>query len=153
LEQITPSDYLGEWPDAQVSRPAFSSWGDRGYGQVWLDSSNDWIYRHTHKITDRMSELVDRFPNESGLRQRTLNQAARELLLSQASDWPFIIKNDTVVSYARSRLRSHIGNFNRIYEDLRWNTINTKWLSKIERQNNLFKDINYRVFASSDGSE
>jgi len=149
IEPVTPTDYLKELPHAQIGKPAFSSWGDRGYGQVWLNSSNDWIYRHIHKTIDRMSELVERFPNESGLRRRTLNQAARELLLSQASDWPSIIKSGTVVPYAESRVRSHINNFNRIYEDLHKNTLSAEWLTKIEKQNNLFRDIDYRAFAES----
>jgi len=149
LEQVTPSVYLKRWPHAQISRPAFSSWGDRGYGQVWLDSSNDWIYRHTHKIIDRMMELVERFPNESGLRERILNQAARELLLSQASDWPFIIKTGRVAPYAEGRVRNHISNFNRIYEGLCRNSLSVEWLTKIEKRNNLFKDIDYRAFAGN----
>ena len=146
LAQLTPSEYLHEWPHAQVTRPAFSSWGDKGYGQVWLDGSNDWIYRHTHKMVERMTELVDRFPDEKGLKLRTLNQAARELLLSQASDWPFIIKTGTTVLYAERRVKNHISNFNKIYESLCRNTVKTEWLTKLEKRNNIFKDIDYRVF-------
>ncbi len=146
LVQMTPSDYLKTQPNLQVTRPAFSSWGDKGYGQVWLDGSNDWIYRHTHKIVKRMSELVELFPHAEGLKLRTLNQAARELLLAQASDWPFIIKTGTTVPYAEQRVKSHIANFNRIYESLVHNSIKTEWLTKIEKRNNLFKDIDYRSF-------
>ncbi|MCG8453711.1 MAG: DUF1957 domain-containing protein [Spirochaetales bacterium] len=146
LVQVSPSEYLHVWPHVQVARPAFSSWGDKGYGQVWLDGSNDWIYRHTHKLVERMRELVDRFPNEKGLKLRTLNQAARELLLSQASDWPFIIKTGTTVPYAERRIRSHIHNFNTIYESLCRNTVKTEWLTKLEKRNNIFSDIDYRVF-------
>ena len=146
LMQVTPREYLHVWPHAQVTRPAFSSWGDKGYGQVWLDGSNDWIYRHTHKIVERMGELVERFPDEKGLKQRTLNQAAREVLLSQASDWPFIIKTGTTVPYAERRVRSHIHNFNTIYESLCRNTVKTEWLTKLEKRNNIFKDIDYRIF-------
>ena len=146
LMQVTPSEYLHVWPHAQVTQPAFSSWGDKGYGQVWLDGSNDWIYRHLHKIIDRMAELVDRFPDEKGLKLRTLNQAARELLLAQASDWPFIIKTGTTVPYAERRVKSHIHNFNTIYESLCRNTVKTEWLTKLEKRNNIFKDIDYRIF-------
>ncbi|MCD6342512.1 MAG: DUF1957 domain-containing protein [Spirochaetaceae bacterium] len=146
LAQVTPSEYLHVWPHSQVTRPAFSSWGDKGYGQVWLDGSNDWIYRHTHKMVERMAELVDRFPDEKGLKLRTLNQAARELLLSQASDWPFIIKTGTTVLYAERRVKNHISNFNRIYESLCRNTVKTEWLTKLEKRNNIFKDIDYRAF-------
>ena len=35
-----------------------------------------------------------------GIKSRALNQAARELLLAQSSDWPFIMKTGTVVEYA-----------------------------------------------------
>ena len=146
LMQVTPREYLHVWPHAQVTRPAFSSWGDKGYGQVWLDGSNDWIYRHTHKAVERMGELADRFPDENGLKGRTLNQAAREVLLSQASDWPFIIKTGTTVPYAERRVKSHINNFNMIYESLCRNTVKTEWLTKLEKRNNIFKDIDYRIF-------
>ena len=146
LVQITPSDYLRAWPQAQTTNPAFSSWGEKGYGQVWLDGSNDWIYRHIHKSIERMWELVARFPNEKGLKLRTLNQAARELLLSQASDWPFIIKTGTTVPYAVERVKSHISSFNKLYESLCLNTIKTEWLTRLEKRNNIFKDVDYRMF-------
>lgn len=147
LALVTPGDYLRVWPESQVTRPAFSSWGDRGYGQVWLDGSNDWIYRHTHKIVDRMGHLLELYPDETGLKRRTLNQAARELLLSQASDWPFIIKTGTTVPYAERRVKSHISNFNRIYESLKHNAVRTEWLTNLEKSNNIFRDIDYRKFA------
>jgi len=143
---VTPGDYLGAFPQNQVTRPAFSSWGDKGYGQVWLDGSNDWIYRHTHKLIERMQELVERFPDEKGLKERTLNQAAREVLLSQASDWPFIMKAGTMVPYARKRIRTHIHNFNYIYDSLSRNTIKTEWLTKLEKRDNIFPFLDYRIF-------
>ena len=79
-----------------------------------------------------------------------LNQAAREVLLSQASDWPFIMKTGTTVQYANRRIKEHLFNFNRIYDGLCRNTVNTEWLTKLEKKNNLFSDIDYRLFASKD---
>lgn len=143
---VTPSDYLKVYPQNQVTKPAFSSWGDKGYGQVWLDGANDWIYRHTHKLIERMQELVERFPDEKGLKERTLNQAAREVLLAQASDWPFIMKAGTTVPYARKRIKTHIHNFNYIYDSLSRNTIKTEWLTKLEKKDNIFPFLDYRVF-------
>ncbi len=146
LALVTPTDYLKAFPDNQVTKPAFASWGDKGYGQVWLDGSNDWIYRHTHKLIERMEELVERFPDEKGLKERTLNQAAREVLLSQASDWPFIMKAGTMVPYARKRIKTHIHNFNYIYDSLSRNTIKTEWLTKLEKKDNIFPFLDYRIF-------
>ena len=142
----SPIDYLDMYPHNQKATPAFSSWGDKGYGQVWIDGSNDWIYRHLHKVIDRMMELVERYPDESGLKERALNQAAREVLLSQASDWPFIMKTGTTVPYAIKRVKTHIHNFNFIYESLCRNVVKTEWLTKLEKHNNLFPGINYRMF-------
>ncbi len=146
LEMVTPSDYLKLYPENQVTRPSFSSWGNKGYAEVWLDGSNDWIYRHTHKAIERMQELTRRFPDERGLKERALNQAAREVLLSQSSDWPFIIKTGTTVPYAVRRVKEHIRNFTVIYDALCRNTVNTEWLTRLERKHNLFPDLNYRIF-------
>ena len=146
LISASPADYLDKYPHNQKATPAFSSWGDKGYGQVWIDGSNDWIYRHLHKLIDRMVELVRRYPDESGLKERALNQAAREVLLSQASDWPFIIKTGTTVPYAVKRIKTHVHNFNFIYESLCRNVVKTEWLTKLEKHNNIFPGINYRMF-------
>jgi 1,4-alpha-glucan branching enzyme len=146
LALVTPSDYLSVYPENQKATPAYSSWGEKGYGQVWLDGSNDWIYRHTHKLIERMSELVDRYPNETGLKKRTLDQAAREVLLAQASDWPFIMKTGTTVPYAIKRVKTHINNFNYIYDTLCCNCVKTEWLTRLEKKNKLFPDLDYRIF-------
>ena len=146
LEMITPIEYLGKFPQSQTGVPSFSSWGNKGYSEVWIDGKNDWIYRHLHKAVDRMTELVYRYPDENGLKLRVLNQAAREVLLSMASDWPFIMKTGTTVPYAVKRIREHIHNFNYIYDNLRRNTVDTGWLTKVERKNNVFPDLDYTIF-------
>ncbi len=146
LEMVSPSDYLRRHPDNQVSRPCFSSWGNQGYAEVWLDGSNDWIYRHLHKASEKMADLAARFPNEKGIRRRAINQAFREMLLAQASDWAFIMKTGTTVPYAVRRTKEHIHNFNRIYTALMNNQIEQEWLLGVEGRNNLFPDLDYRIF-------
>jgi 1,4-alpha-glucan branching enzyme len=93
-----------------------------------------------------MSELVHRYPNVNGLKLRTLNQAAREVMLAMASDWPFIMKTGTTVAYAERRVKEHLYNFNYIYDRLCRNTVDTEWLTSIEKKNKLFPDIDYRIF-------
>ena len=145
-----PSDYLAAYPENQRATPCFSSWGSKGYSEVWLNGSNDWIYRHVHKATERMAQLVQMFPKTNGIRRRMLNQAARELLLMQASDWAFIMKTGTTVPYARRRTREHIHNFSRFYEALLANHVDMEWLARLERKNSVFPDMDYRVFSSSE---
>jgi 1,4-alpha-glucan branching enzyme len=94
-----------------------------------------------------MVELVDRFPNETGLRERILNQGAREALLTMSSDWPLLLRSGQSASFARRQIEDSISNFTRIYEMLCANTVDTEWLTSLEKRNNLFPEINYRVFA------
>lgn len=147
FSMTTPSRYLREHGTAEVVDPSFSSWGSRGYSEVWLDGSNDWLYRHTHQAIERMGELVARFPDESGLKERALNQAAREVLLSMASDWPFIMNAGTVVPYATRRVKEHVLNFTRVYDALSQRNMGTEWLTALEKKHPVFPTIDYRRFA------
>ncbi|NLA92921.1 MAG: DUF1957 domain-containing protein [Spirochaetales bacterium] len=142
----TPGDYLKRHGDNQELQPALSSWGEGGYSEVWASGTNVWLYRHLHKAIERMEELAVRFPNQSSLKQRFLNQAAREIMLAMSSDWPFIIHNGTFVTYAESRIRDHLGNFNVVYENMCKNAVNTEWLVKAEKRNIVFPDIDYNIF-------
>jgi 1,4-alpha-glucan branching enzyme len=149
----TPSEYLAEGHPLQTLQPALSSWGEGGYANVWADGENVWIYRHIHKALERMTELATRFPHQISLKQRFLNQAAREVLLAMASDWPFIIHSGTSVGYAEKRLRDHLANFNLVYENMCKNAVNTEWLIKAEKRNIVFSDIDYNMFKLEQNDE
>ncbi len=144
---VTPMEYLAENPECQVAAPSGSSWGQMGYAEVWLDGSNDWIYPHLHKAADRMTELAQAYPQAEGLLRRALNQAARELLLAQSSDWAFIMKAGSHVEYAAGRTKEHILRFTRLYKDIRGNCVDEGWLGDIEYKDNIFPDIDYSVYA------
>lgn len=80
------------------------------------------------------------------LQVRALNQAARELLLAQSSDWLFIITNNTMVDYAHRRIKDHIGRFTRLYNELNSGKIDRKFLAEIEEKDSVFPDIDYRIY-------
>jgi hypothetical protein len=48
FQLTTPSRYLAEHPTHQMLAPAASSWGHKGYWEVWLEESNAWVYPHLH---------------------------------------------------------------------------------------------------------
>ncbi|MFH1143155.1 MAG: 1,4-alpha-glucan branching protein domain-containing protein [Candidatus Eisenbacteria bacterium] len=151
LATLTLSEYLERFPVNQLASPATSSWGYKGYAEVWLDGSNDWIYRHLHAAGDRLIELANAAKRgdfgSDGVRWRALRQAAREFLLAQSSDWAFIMKTGTMVPYAVARTREHIVNFTKLYEDIRSGTIDEWWLGEIEQKNNIFSEIDPLVWA------
>lgn len=144
---ITPKEYLDLYPDNQVSMPSMSSWGANGYGEVWLNGTNAWIYRHLHKASERMTELAKNYYHESGLYERALNQAARELLLAQSSDWAFIMKTGTMVEYAVNVTKQYVNRFTDLYFAIKNRDLNEEWLKKIEERDDIFPEIDFRIYA------
>lgn len=143
----TPSNIISEGGRVDNIRVNEGSFGSRGGADVWLDSSNSWIYRHTIKAIERMQELVERFPSQGSLKERFLNQALRELLLALSSDWPSIIHDNTSISYAKKRVMDHLSSFNVVHSSMCRNTVNTEWLINAEKRSAIFPDIDYHVFS------
>jgi len=146
-------EYLENCPALELVQPSLSSWGYKGYSETWLNPRNDWIYPHLHKATERIIELAQIYPVTHGVRKRALNQAVRELLLAQSSDWAFIIHNQTAVGYARKRIMDHLGRFNQLYQQIRTNCLDVPWLEYLEYQDNIFPDLDYRVYADHKSAE
>ena len=144
---ITPGEYIDKYPSIQVSTPCRSSWGANGYSEVWLNPTNDYVHRHLHVAGNRMVELANLYANETDeTKIAALNQCARELLLAQSSDWLFIITNGTMVDYAKKRIKDHIGRFSKLYEQIKTDTIDTKFLKQIQEIDCIFPEINYKIY-------
>ncbi len=60
VKAITPIEYLELHPDCEVVQPAMSTWGAKGYAEVWLNPANDWIYPHLEMAAERMVDLARR---------------------------------------------------------------------------------------------
>lgn len=146
LQLITANEYLQIYPVNQITQPCMSSWGNNGYNDVWLEGTNDWIYPHLHKAAERMTELANKFPRSDGMRKRALDQAVRELLLAQSSDWAFIMKTGSMVEYAVHRTKIHLEQFNHLYRQIKENKIDEDYTAQLEQANNLFPNIDYAVY-------
>ncbi len=148
----TPSEYLRRHPTHQVAVPSASSWGEAGYWHVWLNEKTQWIYPHLQAAQKRMSELAQnavRTRAKDGLlplHERALQQAGRELLLAQASDWPFIIRAGTSPGYATGRIQSHLVRFNRLQSQLTEARIDEPGLAELESSDNLFPELNWEYW-------
>jgi 1,4-alpha-glucan branching enzyme len=135
IRLTTLSEYLEEYPVNQTATPSMSSWGYKGFNEVWLNSQNDWIYPHLHLAAELMEKLSRGCPRATGLTSRALNQAARELLLAQASDWAFMINSGAMEDYAARRTKGHLLRFHQLSVQINNGTIDEAWLSWLESQN------------------
>jgi 1,4-alpha-glucan branching enzyme len=148
IKLMTPGQYLERFPLHQISLPSMSTWGYKGYSEVWLNGTNDWIYRHLHQAAERMVALArSHYEERDPLVRRALNQAARELMLAQGSDWAFIMNTGTMVEYAVKRTRSHVGRFNRLDDQIRARTVDPGLVGDLEWKDNIFPFMDYRMYA------
>src|SRR5581483_254162 len=118
IRLVTLSEYLERWPDNQIATPSQSSWGQNGHNEVWLNRENDWIYRHLHGAADVMEDLLAANPRPAGVTARALDQAGRELLLAQASDWTFMINSGNMQDYATEGIKSHLLRLHRLRDQI-----------------------------------
>ncbi len=145
---ITLSDAAALYSEPMNQEPAASSWGEEGYHKVWLNQKTQWMYPHQHEAENIMVALANQFPSAEGILRRALNQAGRELMLAQSSDWAFLVSRGTSVPYAVRRFKEHIHRFQTIHQQILAGDVHADWLQQVEAQDNLFSDLDYRVFSS-----
>ena len=108
VRAVTASEHLDRHPPRITIELVPGSWGAGGDDGMWLNDQTAWTW-------ERLWRLEDRFWNVAPLAlalpevHPVLAQAARELLLAQASDWQFIITTGAVTDYAERRFTLHAG--------------------------------------------
>ena len=135
---VTLSEYLRDHPHPPAAEPSPSSWGHKGFSEVWLNPENHWIYPQLHASADSLEKLAATQHTRSGLAERALNQATRELLLAQSSDWAFMINYGTSDLYATRRVKHHLQRFERLRNQIAAGTVEESWVAQIESQDNIF---------------
>jgi len=148
LALTTPSAYLARHPSLQSATPSASSWGEGGYNAFWLNPGNDWIYPLLHDAARRMTAIAQQHEDAApgSLTYRAMQQAARSLLLAQASDWAFIMKSDTAKEYAFRCTRDHIARFNYLEHCVQEGAIDERRLQALEVMDQVFPGIDPAVY-------
>jgi len=147
---MTAGDYLEAYPPDEVITLPESSWGQGGGHWTWLNPDTEWMWPLIHSAERRMEELVARYPQAEGELRQVLNQAARELLLLESSDWPFLISTGQAREYASGRFQQHLARFHHLASIAASGTftdMDRHFLSNAAELDNPFPDIDYRVFA------
>ncbi len=156
VEQTTASDWLEQHPPTEVLDLPESSWGQAGNHFTWKNADTEWMWPIIHAAEQRMEELVARFPLPAGEagggsadHHFMLQQAARELLLLESSDWPFLVTTGQAREYATNRFNDHVGRFNDLADALLAPNLTHEALQRCREyyeRDNLFPDIDYTVF-------
>ncbi|MFH0765582.1 MAG: 1,4-alpha-glucan branching protein domain-containing protein [Calditrichota bacterium] len=115
VRPVTGSEALeraGEIP--RISLPE-GSWGEGGFHQIWFNPDTEWCWHLIHRAEKMMVERSRLgAEDQRGLVRELLAALGRELLLLEASDWPFVISTGSAPDYAEQRLREHYDVFMQI---------------------------------------
>jgi 1,4-alpha-glucan branching enzyme len=106
IRPATASRHLAEHPAQQPIAMPPGSWGANGDFSMWIGEATAWTWERVWALEDAFWESVPAALERPAARP-VLAQAAREMLLAQASDWQFIISTGAAADYAERRLRQH----------------------------------------------
>jgi 1,4-alpha-glucan branching enzyme len=142
-------------PDSVLALPE-SSWGAGGAHFTWLNVDTKWMWPKIHEAEMRMERLVASATEATGPESEFLKQAARELLLLQSSDWPFLVSTGQAKEYAAERFVEHLQRFNELADSIESHQVELPerqaFLQSLQERDNPFPDIDFREFRERQGS-
>jgi 1,4-alpha-glucan branching enzyme len=149
------STYLDRYPPTKTVALPEGSWGEGGDHRTWLNGDTAWTWERLYDSEMEFWALVQECQHaQHSPLGRVLCQAARELLLMQASDWQFLITSWTARDYAEQRFTAHYSDFKhlvqiaqRVRERGQLEQDDWVFLASKEQQDFLFPDIEKVLFA------
>ncbi|MCA9915153.1 MAG: DUF1957 domain-containing protein, partial [Anaerolineae bacterium] len=146
IDLVTASEYLEQHPPQEVLHIPESSWGAGGTHFTWDNGDTRWMWKPIHDCEARMEALVSRFPNPNEGEKQVLDQAARELLLLQSSDWPFLVTTGQAREYAIQRFSQHVERFNRLAKSLEEGQPDVEFAQEMYDLDRVFPNMDASVF-------
>jgi len=149
VSMITCGEYLKRFPPEIVVDLPEGSWGEGGFHYIWLNQDTRWTWRHIYRAEAKMKAILERLANDHDpTLRRIINQAARELMLLQSSDWQFLITTWCARDYAEERFAEHDRNFSRLAEMAEryakrreLNAAESNFLKRCELQDAIFPEM------------
>ena len=134
-------EFLLQKPNLQICDPSPSSWGQGGYHNYWINEKNAWIVPEITKAGSMFVNLSSKQIKHE-FSKRLFDQAARELLLSESSDWSFILRAGTTTELARERIKRHLYRFWKLVKMIEDpSKIDLKFIDEVEEEDKIFPDI------------
>jgi len=114
VELKTCGARLAQAPPRTVISLPEGSWGQGGFHWIWFNEDTQWTWPHVYECEALMAEIKQLAEGTPDDLKEVVRQAARELLLLQASDWQFLISTWSARDYAEIRFSQHVADFKRL---------------------------------------
>ncbi|MFX0057318.1 MAG: 1,4-alpha-glucan branching protein domain-containing protein [Candidatus Hodarchaeota archaeon] len=155
IQMITISDYVSKYKESfSTIEMKKSSWGEGGDFRVWKSPEHGWIWPYINGSIKEFENVLQEYPNPKGWEKRILQQIARELILMEGSDWPFLLYTKQAKEYANQRFHHHHQRFLKLiwaakdFQDS--SRISLIDLEQIESIDSCFQDIDINYFRKID---
>ncbi len=145
IHLTTASAYLAKTPPDLVLDLPEGSWGAGGAHFVWDNPDTHWMWPIIHDAEGRMVRALSRTPQ--GAARVVATQAARELLLLQSSDWPFLVTTGQAKEYAIQRFRDHVDRFHSLLDGLEAGAPDVDLAAQLWEKDKVFPDLELAWFA------
>lgn len=112
VDALTVSEFLDRVPPDKAAALPEGTWGAGGDHRVWLNDELRFYWEIAYRAEDRFLRLwhLAAWRERPEIRE-LLEEAGRQLLLLQASDWPFVIQTRGAVDYGLRRILDHAARF------------------------------------------
>jgi 1,4-alpha-glucan branching enzyme len=115
VDLATAEEVLETRPPDKAVRLPEGSWGKNGDHTVWMNDQVKWMWEAEYRAEGEFLKQLHALPwRQNADVSDLLTKAARQLLLLQASDWPFVVESGGAVDYGTFRFSGHATRFGRL---------------------------------------
>jgi len=155
IEPVTGSMVIDSEPPRHTITLPEGSWGEGGYHYVWLNDDNYWTWEKLYPMERRLRKMAREM--SGGPASEIVDQAARELLLAESSDWQFLISTFSARDYAEVRFKDHADRFEqladmaeKVHKGRELNADEKAFLLECQLKDSPFQQINLSYWAQLD---
>jgi 1,4-alpha-glucan branching enzyme len=146
VTMIAASDYVAVNPPETTLHLPESSWGAGGSHFNWDNNETRWMWQPMAECEARMEALAQRYTAPTDDETRVLNQAGRELMLLQSSDWQFLVTTGQAREYAIQRFSQHVERFQKLTASLEAGSPARAYADELWEIDKIFPTMDYRWF-------
>ncbi len=146
IEMTTATQYITQHPPTEVLNLPEGSWGAGGTHFTWDNPENHWMWEPIAESEFRMEQNAMRYSEATSEQQAVLNQAARELMLMQSSDWTFLVTTGQAREYAIQRFNQHLDRFTRLIESLEQGQPDVALAEEYYELDKVFPEMDFRWY-------
>ncbi len=156
VRPVTGSQHLAAHPARTAIRLPEGTWGANGDYSMWLGPQTAWTWERLWPLEQRFWDVAaDTLSDPAAA--AVLAQAARSLLLTQSSDWQFIISTGAVADYGVRRFTQHCTETEKLLAALTPGSGTSleegrALAATLDRRDHLFPDVLPAVAAALSGS-